>query len=286
MLRKAPESDSLDFALNQPKIPEAAIRIARGVKIVERDANPHRRHGITFEHLGKLNPISSRHLEDLIACFAELLPTPSSARRITVLGLAESGIVPAFAMHEAANSHGFDANWCFSSRTNQGGPGFVEAHSHAPEHFLPPEILVDFGEELWIVEDEVTTGQTLLNLLEVVRRTTEYERVRCFSVLDARSPDHSENNQVPQQLEVRSILQGDLSEWLHQMNPSSLQSRFDGIPHLSIGELIASDLPALLTGELPQLQHVTLSPWTIDQKAILSRLEYMPGYYLYNTKAD
>lgn len=282
MLRKAKETLSVHAALNNSAARRTAVRIALGARLVQRDANPRRSHGITFEHLGKLNPLRRSHLHDLVGCFAEMLPVPTRLSNVTILGLAESGIVPAFAMFQAALAKGYAAKWYFSSRTDRGGAGFEEPHSHAPQHFLPPEISTQPADELWIVEDEVTTGQTLRNLRGILKQTTSCETFRCFSILDARpAPPLGENADLArftgEPIAVESILQG--TPLIR--NERSFVPQLEAL-HLSIGETIADDLPALYEGTLTQLQHVTLSPWAVDQQAVFTRVEYLPGYYLYN----
>lgn len=284
MLRKAQETLSVHAALKNSAVRRAARRIALGARLVQRDANPRRSHGITFEHLGKLNPLRRSHLQDLVDCFAEMLPEPNHPSNVLILGLAESGIIPAFAMFQAALAKGYAAQCYFSSRTDRGGAGFEEPHSHAPQHFLPPKIGTQPADELWIVEDEVTTGQTLCNLLSILREPTSCQAFRCFSILDARPAPLREVNAnlacfAEETISVESILQGTPPI----RNEQSFVPQADAT-HLSIGETIADDLPALYEGRLTQLQHVTLSPWAVDRRSVHHRAEYLPGYYLYNTR--
>lgn len=272
MLRKAPEPFSYHDRLKRDAR-TAAQRIASGTVSVRREANPRRSDAITFEHLGKLNPISRPHLVDLATCFARLLPTGLTTQRIMILGLAESGILPAFAMQQAALAQGGTPRWCFSSRIDRGGLAFLEPHSHAPRHFLPPTFDLCQMDELWIVEDEVTTGQTLMNLRNALGKLGAAVTIRFFSILDAR-PTTTEPA-----LAVESILRGS------PQSEGSTGSR--SVPqqtHLSVGEAIAEDLPRLWDGSLAALRHVTLSPWVIDGAAIVSRREFRPGYYLYNVE--
>ena len=272
MLLKAPEPFSFNDRLRNDAL-AAARRIAEGTVCVRRDANPRRSEAITFEHLGKLSPIGQRHLVDLATCFAELLPTAQTSKRIVILGLAESGIVPAFAMQQGALAQGVTAQWCFSSRTDRGGLAFSEPHSHAPRHFLPPGFDRWGMDELWIVEDEVTTGQTLSNLRRVLMDSRTTLSIRFFSILDARVTLPTDS--IP----VESILRGVPSPGLLSTARISHESA-----HLSVGEGIAEDLPALWNRSLASLRHVTLSPWAIDGEAIRSRREVTPGYYLYNAE--
>jgi len=248
---------------------------------VNRDLNPKRRFAVTFKHLGKLNPIDSSHLQDLISCFSALADATSDCDAPAVIGLAESGIVPSFAMHQACLEQGRSPRWFCTSREDLGGLKFREPHSHAPHHYLPAKLFDDPIDELWIVEDEITTGRTLANLLRCIGLTDKVQRVRVFALLDTRDANAAIG---VRQMEVSAecVLRSCSNFWT-ESNPNSTSREFCDAPRqLVIGESIAAALPSLLSGALPRLQHVTLSPWLTDGCHIISRQEPMPGYYLYN----
>ena len=291
---------------------KAAERIAQGTKIVRRDANPERSYGFTFEHLAKLGPINAVHLQDLICCFRAIIGdsqaygkaysdnvhessrggrVPNRFPFCTVLGLTESGIVPSFAMQKACESFGIDSKWCCSSRVDTGGLKFCESHSHAPEHFLPRRLLGQLGEELWVVEDEVTTGRTIGNLLECLYDSSNIRKCRVFSLLDAREDtDHERLKQICLRrrwnVTFQSILRPENSSCLSN-RPHGFTNRINHVArHYVVGESIAAALPLLLSGDIQYLQHITLSPWVIDGDYIVSRQSWQDCYYIYNAPED
>ncbi len=105
-----------------------------------------------------------------------------------VIGLTESGIVPSALVHQLLREQGVQAHWVCSTRRPSNGIPFTESHSHGPSHFLP---LPPFEPmELWLIEDEITTGRTVLQLALTLCRLMSVRTVRFFAVADTRSADH------------------------------------------------------------------------------------------------
>lgn len=284
---------SLNRLLQSTELEPLARRIAHGTVLVSRDGNAHRRTGITFAHIGKLNPLTTEHLEDLIACFCELAKSAPQDAQPVILGIAESGIVPAFAMYTACIRQGRKPTFFWTSRTSKSPLRFNEIHSHSPTHYIPFAILEKQTSEIWIVEDEITTGRTLLNLLEQLSGHYSTERIRIFSLLDARkslgcnapgidstSPEPNHSLSIP--LPIESIFSSSLNAMGRKQLPNYGLSLNPSDCRLVIGEALALALPELLQRRMTCLQHVTLSPWQVDGVNVFSRLEVRPGYYLYN----
>jgi hypothetical protein len=288
MLRNLSAAIEIDATFSQTSAEDAALRIAAGTMKVRRDANPKREFAVTFSQLGKLNPIFASDVKDLVDCFSVLASDASECDSPCILGLAESGIVPSFAMHQACIAQGRRSQWLCTSRRNNGGHGFCEPHSHAPHHYLPTESPSDPIDELWIVEDEITTGNTLANLLHCIRLARMARRVRIFTLLDTRS---YARQGLPcfENVSVQSVLKTTSDFW----NDDSFEMSSDVAPrqyHEKVqyvaGESITRSLPFLMTGEVRSLQHITISPWLVDGHHILSRQQLTQGYYLYNAGAD
>lgn len=293
------------------KFKECLERISNGVRFLKRDRNALRSHAITFDHLGKLGPINSVHVHDLITCFDRVIdgiqsafktrsekipevasnacdvqPTPSC----TILGLAESGIIPSFAVKIACEQRGIRCNWSCSSRINTGGLTFNEPHSHAPKHFLSPDLLHNIGHELWVVEDEITTGRTLQNLLERVYDLSGIRRCRIFTLMDAmRFYDLVRFRTFCRRqgwcVSIHSVIRSFNARTESRVSVSSNHPN-DLNRHYAIGEAIASALPALLSGKIKQIHQVTLSPWVVDGRHIRSRHDFGEGYFLYNASVN
>jgi Phosphoribosyl transferase len=267
---------------------DAANRILNGVAKVRRATNSRRIFGVTFEHLGKLNPIHLGHLQDLIDCFSVLISWLDSPR-VHVLGLAESGIVPSFAMHQSCFMHGHSSQWFCSTRSIASPIRFEEPHSHAPQHFLSQVVFDHSADELWIVEDEITSGRTLDNLLKCIQPICNGRSIRIFSMLETRARKDIDSFQQTWKehgisVSTYSILSADPSFWCDDLVVGQpVQQRLQPAS-LSVGESIASALPLLVAGDIRSTQHVTLSPWMVDGHSIISKQHHQEGYYLYNVQ--
>lgn len=105
-----------------------------------------------------------------------------------IIGLAESGIIPSALIHQILREKGVHAHWLCSTRRLACGVRFTEAHSHGPDHVLT--MPHHKPTELWFVEDEITTGRTLLRLSTILCRTMNIRKVRFFAIADSRSIRH------------------------------------------------------------------------------------------------
>lgn len=162
---------------------------------LKRDNNPLREEAFTFSCLGKLHPASSL---DFIRCgswlselLAEIISENSLKHEILITGLTESGIIPAFLMHMESNKKHLNTHIIYSTRRPMSGIAFNESHSHAQNHILP---LADCSfKEIWIVEDEITSGNTVLNLIVQLYNHLKIDRVRVFVFADFRNQEQKED---------------------------------------------------------------------------------------------
>jgi hypothetical protein len=69
------------------------------------------------------------------------------------------------------------------------GESFTEVHSHAPDHRLVPDDpeFLKGRRTVVVIDDELTTARTAVNLLEVLVRFSKVERVVIACLIDARS---------------------------------------------------------------------------------------------------
>lgn len=297
---------------------------AKDVYCLKRENNIHRQNAMTFSCLGKLCSISNSELSKWRTCLRGLIQESMNESDILqcplIIGLAESGIVPSAIFHQSLRSEGIRAQWVCSTRRPAFGIRFIESHSHSPDHILP--LPSHQPSELWFVEDEITTGRTVLNLALSLCCLTNVSRVRFFAIADIRSIanivkfqrildghgiSHSSHTVVRfgpgHESQVSDISEKKLNNRVSVSGkkPDSGWYFPDQRPALFNQLDIAIDLPDNLRGSLlvvgeaidiglklvqmnPGLSfhHVTLSPWEIDGKHIFSRLEIGKDYYLYN----
>ncbi|PSK72966.1 phosphoribosyltransferase [Streptomyces sp. CS149] len=115
------------------------------------------------------------------------------ARRAVVLGYAETATGLGHAVADGLR----DAPYLHSTRRPVAGVrqagGFEEAHSHATSHLLLPEdpALLAHGAEasaLVLVDDEFSTGNTVLNTIRALHETHPRDRYVIVALVDMRSP--------------------------------------------------------------------------------------------------
>ena len=170
----------------------AHIQLKEEVYHLKRENNARRRHAVTFSCLGKLAGTDRNEFRRWKSRLAELLGGALRHRPLSgnplVIGLAESGIIPSALFHQILCRMDIQAGWICSTRRPAPGIRFIESHSHGPEHILP--FPPDRPGELWFVEDEITTGRTLLHLSMDLCRWLNLKRVRYFAFMDTRFPHH------------------------------------------------------------------------------------------------
>lgn len=161
---------------------------------LKRDNNPLREDAFTLPCLGKLFPASVHHFLRCRSWMADLMKTAlsgsdvspnESQERILIIGLTESGIIPAFLMYLETITQYRNTQLIFSTRRPMNGLSFHEVHSHGPNHILP-RIDGEFS-RIWIVEDEITSGNTLFNIMMQLHRVQGFARYDLFSIADFRT---------------------------------------------------------------------------------------------------
>ncbi|GAA2432543.1 phosphoribosyltransferase [Streptomyces lavendulocolor] len=154
--------------------------------------NPKRAHLLVSQVLGKHVPQSPgvvwRSGHDLGVRVRELLG-PADAARAVVLGYAETATGLG---HSVADGLG-TAPYLHSTRRPAPGVaqagGFEESHSHATSHLLLPEdpaLLAGPG-PLVLVDDEFSTGNTVLNTVRALHARYPRERYVIVALVDMRS---------------------------------------------------------------------------------------------------
>ncbi|MGW1079790.1 phosphoribosyltransferase family protein [Kitasatospora sp. NPDC002522] len=153
--------------------------------------NPRRAHLLVSRVLGKHVPQRPAVVHgaglDLGRRVAELLG--ADAARAVVLGYAETATALG---HSVAD--GLDAPYLHSTRRPVPGVaplgGFEEEHSHATSHLLLPEDgrLLSGDGPLVLVDDEFSTGTTVLNTIRALHAAHPRERYVVVALVDLRTP--------------------------------------------------------------------------------------------------
>ena len=162
---------------------------------LKRDNNPLREDAFTLSCLGKLYPASTSDFARCGGLLSELLTEIISENdlnhdlnhEILIIGLTESGIIPALLMYLESQKKNLDTHLIYSTRRPMSGIAFNESHSHGPNHILP--ISNSDFKEIWIIEDEITSGNTVFNLINQLSSHLKIDYVRIFAFADFRNID-------------------------------------------------------------------------------------------------
>ncbi len=286
---------------------------------VERDGNPLRRYGHVSPHIGKVAPLDAGALREIADLAADALP-PETAGQTLVVGMAESALLLAWAL---AARLGGDAELRFTTREDRRTMGertFLEPHSHGPVHALALPPGRSYGRVV-IVEDELTSGATLRNLLLAIRDAAplcqvvtlsdrrppvKHELLRAemaglgvdLSVLDLSDHASTTSRYRP------DVDAGEHFRMPFRGNPfgrypavferavDALERRCRGLRPgtlYAVGECIDVAMTvweALPTRERPIFRHITRSPWLVDEVVVKDRLDLrapsVPDHFLYN----
>ncbi|WP_255951518.1 phosphoribosyltransferase [Streptomyces odontomachi] len=156
--------------------------------------NPKRAHLLVSNVLGKHVPQDPRVVRQYgyaLGLRVRALLGDDEARRSVVLGYAETATGLG---HCVADGVGL-APYLHSTRRTvpgvAGAGGFEEAHSHATSHLLLPEdpaLLAGDG-PLVLVDDEFSTGNTVLNTIRALHQSHPRARYVIVALVDMRSPE-------------------------------------------------------------------------------------------------
>ncbi|MDD2212081.1 MAG: phosphoribosyltransferase domain-containing protein [Desulfitobacteriaceae bacterium] len=135
--------------------------IIDGFSMVSRQNNPKRQYAMVHNDLGKIGPVFP---QEAIKLVKDMIQGGIEFGRGPIIGLSESSILLGRMVSEFITHSSF----IFSSRyASTGMVAFSEPHSHAPVQYLKLDLIKD-ASEVCIMEDEITSGNTILNLIQTL----------------------------------------------------------------------------------------------------------------------
>lgn len=154
--------------MNKYSYPDEATSIpAFHLVRVQRKNNQKRRYAHVVPFLGKLAPVDHIQLNAIAVAAADAIhPLPEPA---LVIGLAEASLVLAWQLVEHLRTG--EVELCFTTREENRHPdarSFQEPHSHGSIHWMRRPQRSSYRSVV-IVEDEITTGNTITNLVLTLR---------------------------------------------------------------------------------------------------------------------
>lgn len=151
------------------------------VRIAKRENNTKRKYLVVNRLQGKHIPVSPKEAFAMFDALAELVEDAYSGERLLLVGFAETATAIG-----AALAVKLDTFYMQTTREKIEGVRYLyfsEAHSHATEQKLirtDLDQVIDQVDRIIFVEDEVTTGNTILNIIDIIENV--YGKKVCFSV--------------------------------------------------------------------------------------------------------
>jgi len=162
------------------------------VRIAKRENNTKRNYLVVDPLQGKHIPVSPTKALQLFADLAETLRGEYNGERLLLVGFAETATAIGA---QAAVTLGAK----YMNTTREPIPGveylfFSEEHSHATEQKLVKddiEAVADSTDRIIFIEDEVTTGKTILNIITILDRMyPDQFKYSVASLLNGMQPEH------------------------------------------------------------------------------------------------
>lgn len=177
--------------------------------------------------------------------------------KILFIGFAETATALG---HAVFHSFTGNVNYLHTTREPLSGSRdticFSEEHSHAPDHscLICDETMMQDNDLIVLIDDEITTGNTCLNIIQTMQRKYPQKRYAVLTILDWRTPEAiAKYHQLAElwgiQIDVISLVKGSFrhqgkSPVIHQQ----LRSIEEDIPCVqilrqSMGHVVPQTLP-------------------------------------------
>lgn len=184
------------------------------VRIARRDNNPKRNFLVINRRQGKHVPASPEQAVAMFRDLAKKVKTAYKDEKLLLVGFAETATAIGATL-------AVEMNTLYMQTTREEIPGvsylyFSEAHSHATEQKLireDVERVIDKVDRIVFVEDELTTGNTILNIVEILEK--QYPGKVKFAVASLLNGMDKQSLAVYQErsIEVQYLLKVEHSEY-------------------------------------------------------------------------
>ena len=142
------------------------------VRIAKRENNTRRKYLVVNRLQGKHIPVSPKEALQMFRSLAELIKEAYPSERLLMVGFAETATAIG-----AAVAIECQAAYMQTTREVIDGVGYLyfsESHSHATEQKLVKtdlDKIIGKTDRIVFIEDEVTTGNTILNIVRLIQKT-------------------------------------------------------------------------------------------------------------------
>lgn len=143
------------------------------IKVVKRENNSKREFLFLNLLQGKYVPANPKQINNLFTKLSKKIPIDYLNKKTTIIGFAETATAIGAIIAESFKENGFYLTTTREEMEKENLiVSFEEEHSHAPNHFLycrQRQKLKD-SEVILFVDDELTTGKTILNFIKSLKQ--------------------------------------------------------------------------------------------------------------------
>ena len=141
------------------------------VRIAKRENNNKRKYLVVNALQGKHIPVSPEKAFDMFKALADIVKNSYKDEKLLLVGFAETATAIGSALAVELNSYYMQTTREIIDNVDY--LFFTEAHSHATEQKLVKndlDVVLDKVQRVVFVEDEVTTGNTILNIIDIMEK--------------------------------------------------------------------------------------------------------------------
>ena len=141
------------------------------VRIAKRENNNKRKYLVVNALQGKHIPVSPQKAFDMFKALADIVKDSYKDEKLLLIGFAETATAIGSALAVELNSYYMQTTREIIDNVDY--LFFTEAHSHATEQKLVKndlDVVLDEVQRVVFVEDEVTTGNTILNIINIMEK--------------------------------------------------------------------------------------------------------------------
>ena len=152
------------------------------VKIAKRENNNKRNYLVINRFQAKHIPTVPSNALKLFDCLANKIKGTIDCKKTLFIGFAETAT--AIGARTAVNLGGFYMQTTREDIENAEYLFFTESHSHASEQRLVKtdlDIIAEKIDNIVFVEDEITTGNTILKIVNIIRKTYPQKQIHFFA---------------------------------------------------------------------------------------------------------
>lgn len=215
------------------------------VRVAKRENNIKRTYLYVDPLQGKHIPAVPHNILKMCQTLAEMINSEYSGEPLYVIGFAETATGIAASVCKSLNSAVYYQNTTREYSEDERYLHFTEAHSHAENQFLKADGIEEAlkgSKRVIFIDDEVTTGNTILKLIDVIENSYDTSSLKysIVSILNSMTEERMKElsdkeidclflAKLPFEYNIDSISDIEFDESLHTVTVSNEKSEYNSV---------------------------------------------------------